>query len=123
MMTIKQLFDSELDYWRAKNISLFGMDLIDENKPFKEIQETISKCCELYWNNNTVEKVPAAGAPHGCFAGACHTGCCYVGVHLVAHGCHTVPIASTGVSVVWHFPLGAGSGHILVHILSDRFAV
>lgn len=50
MMTIKQLFDSELDYWRAKNISLFGMDLIDENKPFKEIQETISKCCELYWN-------------------------------------------------------------------------
>ena len=50
MMTIKQLFDSEIDYWRMKNISLFGVDLIDENKPFKEIQELISNSCALYWN-------------------------------------------------------------------------
>lgn len=51
MMTIKELFDSEIKYWKEKNISLFGVELIDENMPFKEIQDSINQSCEKYWNS------------------------------------------------------------------------
>lgn len=50
MMTIKQLFEQELDYWRNKNISLFGVDLINEFDPFADIQKSIDESCEKYWN-------------------------------------------------------------------------
>lgn len=50
MMTIKQLFEQELEYWKNKNISLFGVELIDDYQPFKEIQKQIDKCCKKYWN-------------------------------------------------------------------------
>lgn len=49
-MTIKKLYDQELKYWRNKNISLFGVDLIDENKPFNEIQQELKDSCDKYWN-------------------------------------------------------------------------
>ena len=50
MMTIKKLFDQELEYWKNKNISLFGIETINENQPFKEIQKQIDKSCKKYWN-------------------------------------------------------------------------
>lgn len=49
-MTIKELFDTELEYWRHKNISLFGVDLIDEKNKFADIQKSIDESCEKYWN-------------------------------------------------------------------------
>lgn len=49
-MTIKNLFDTELAYWRAKNISLFGVDLIDDSWLFKDIQANLDNSCEKYWN-------------------------------------------------------------------------
>lgn len=52
-MTIKELFESELSYWRDKNISLFGVELIDENKKFKDIQKDIDRSCAKYWNTET----------------------------------------------------------------------
>ena len=49
-MTIKNLFDTELAYWRAKNISLFGVNLIDDTCLFKDIQASLDDSCEKYWN-------------------------------------------------------------------------
>ena len=57
MLTIKQLFDNELEYWRNKNISLFGIDLINEYTPFKEIQKSINESCKKYWNTKNPCKV------------------------------------------------------------------
>ena len=50
MMTINELFEQELEYWRSKNISLFGVELIDDEEPFNKIQKSIQKSCKKYWN-------------------------------------------------------------------------
>lgn len=49
-MEIKELFKEEQKYWKKKNIELFGLNPIEDDKPFAVIQESINKSCEKYWN-------------------------------------------------------------------------
>lgn len=49
-MEILELYKEEQKYWKKKNIDLFGINPIDEKKPFAEIQASLDKSCEKYWN-------------------------------------------------------------------------
>ena len=50
-MEILELFKEEQKYWKKKNISLLGVAPIDEQKSFLEIQASLDKSCEKYWNS------------------------------------------------------------------------
>ena len=45
-----ELFNMELEFWKTQNIKLFGVDLLDESKPFRELQGQLNNCCSKYWN-------------------------------------------------------------------------
>ena len=49
-MTVLELFKEEQKYWKKKNIDLLGLNPIDEKNKFVEIQKSIDKSCEKYWN-------------------------------------------------------------------------
>lgn len=49
-MTITELYAKEQEYWNMCNIKFFGVSLIDEEKPFSEIQKQLDECCAENWN-------------------------------------------------------------------------
>jgi len=49
-MEIRELFTQELNDWKKLNIDLFGLDTVDALSSIKEINESLSQSCELYWN-------------------------------------------------------------------------
>lgn len=59
-MQVTELFKKEQAYWNKSNIKLFGVELLDESTPFNVLQNTIDKCCELYWNGEQKCKLAIA---------------------------------------------------------------
>ena len=51
-MTIPELYANELAYWTVANQSFLGLTPIDENWDFADIQASIDKDCEKYWNTD-----------------------------------------------------------------------
>ena len=51
-MEILELYKEEQKYWKKKNIDLLGITPVDERKTFVEIQESLDKSCEKYWNSD-----------------------------------------------------------------------
>lgn len=51
-MTIKDLQKKELAYWTLANQKFLGVSPIDEEENFSEIQASIDRDCEKFWNTN-----------------------------------------------------------------------
>ena len=52
-MTIPELYENELAYWTVANQSFLGLTPIDENWDFADIQASIDRDCEKYWNTDS----------------------------------------------------------------------
>lgn len=52
-MTIKELYNKELEYWFKVNRDLFGVSPINEEDAFETIQNSLDADCEKYWNSDT----------------------------------------------------------------------
>ena len=52
-MTIKELYNKEISYWKKKNIELFGVTCIHEEDRIENIQLQLINDCNQYWNCET----------------------------------------------------------------------
>ena len=52
-MTITELYAKELAFWTVANQSFLGLTPIDENDNFADIQASIDRDCEKYWNTDS----------------------------------------------------------------------
>jgi hypothetical protein len=56
-VNIIELFKNEQIYWHNQNINFFGVGLLDETKPFSELQKELNEYCNRHWNGEKPCKV------------------------------------------------------------------